>query len=121
MLKPAPVSALRRTTEVIFVCGSGEVHGKNVGASEIKRLDRSKGFLDIRVHCVIRRDGTRDMGRLLDRIGAYDEALNATAVFVMLVEGPGEITPTLSQQSSLEEFIKTLQVVYPSAEVVFQG
>jgi N-acetylmuramoyl-L-alanine amidase len=59
----------------------------DVGASEIDRWHRARGWLRIGYHAVIRRDGTVEMGRALDEMGAHALGYNDKSVAVCLVGG----------------------------------
>ena len=55
----------RQTTEIIFVHCSATKPSMDIDAKEIDRWHRERGFLKIGYHFVIKRDGTKEIGRQL--------------------------------------------------------
>lgn len=96
----------------------------DIGANEIDRWHRSRGFIKIGYHYVIRRDGTLEIGRPLTEIGAHVEGFNSSSIGVCLVGGvdrsklmkpTNNFTPT--QMSNLAVLLKGLKKLYPAAEI----
>lgn len=90
----------------------------------IDRWHRQKGWQCIGYHFVIKRDGTVEDGREVDKIGAHVENWNAVSVGICLSGGVDEAgTPvnnfTPEQFAALENLLKTLRFVYKTA--VIQG
>jgi N-acetylmuramoyl-L-alanine amidase len=59
----------------------------DIGRKEIDLWHRQRGFLEIGYHSVIRRDGTIEAGRALDRPGAHALGFNEISLGVCLVGG----------------------------------
>lgn len=59
----------------------------DVGAAEIDRWHRKRGFLKIGYHFVIRRSGEVETGRPLSEAGAHEPRVNSCSVSICLVGG----------------------------------
>ena len=96
----------------------------DIGAQDIDRWHREKGWMMIGYHKVIRRNGTIEDGRPLDKQGAHVKGLNSQSVGVCLIggmtankKGP-EINYTDEQYASLRELIDDLKENhFPKAKV----
>lgn len=114
--------AKRQDTDYIIIHCSATPPSMDVGAKEIDKWHRQRGWRKIGYHYVITRDGDIQEGRELDEIGAHCRGLNSTSVGVCLVggvnaEGEPESNFTSEQWASLEECIKDLLLPYSHAEV----
>jgi N-acetylmuramoyl-L-alanine amidase len=97
----------------------------DIGVNEIDRWHRDRGFLKIGYHIVIRRDGTMEMGRPLDEVGAHAEGHNSVSVAVCLVGGVDasklmkpENNFTPDQMVTLEMTILGLSTRFSHAEII---
>lgn len=95
----------------------------DIGAVEIDRWHRQRGFRKIGYHYVIRRDGTLNSGRDLDEVGAHVEGYNSISWGVCMVGGVNEdnyavenFTP--AQYRTLKTVIEKLLTLAPKAEVL---
>lgn len=59
----------------------------DIGAAEIERWHRARGFFGIGYHYVIRRNGQLEKGRPLEKAGAHAEGYNANSIGICLVGG----------------------------------
>jgi N-acetyl-anhydromuramyl-L-alanine amidase AmpD len=114
----------RKTTDFIAVHCSATQPKSDIGAPEIKRWHRERGFLDIGYHYVIRRNGVIDAGRPEHAAGAHVVGFNHNSVGVCLVgginaQGKSENNFTPEQFERLEMLLRTLKDKYPKA--VIQG
>lgn len=109
---------------------------QNIGAAEIDRMHRQRGFFKIGYHFVIRRDGTVETGRRLDEIGAHVEGKNSESIGICLVGGVekkghavraanGDLVSlvakdnfTLDQKHALAMQLTGLLHQFPNAEVL---
>lgn len=96
----------------------------DIGAWDIDRMHRLRGFLTLGYHFVIRRDGTVEPGRPLDKMGAHVESHNHCSVGVCLIGGVDEETKrraednfTEDQLASLYGLVKKLRLQFPQATV----
>jgi N-acetyl-anhydromuramyl-L-alanine amidase AmpD len=97
----------------------------DIGAKEIDRMHRQRGFLKIGYHFVIRRDGTIEKGRAFpDEIGAHVEGFNAVSCGICMIgginaNGKSEDNFTDHQYHSLALLLIDLHEKFPKA--VIQG
>lgn len=113
----------RKATEYIIIHCAATKPSMDIGAKEIDRWHRARGFLSIGYHFVIRRNGTIETGRNLEEIGAHARGYNSTSVGICLVGGISESGKpennfTQEQWKSLETLVKDLKTKYPDAEVI---
>lgn len=95
----------------------------NIGAKEITRMHRERGFLTIGYHFVIRRDGTVEKGRALDAIGAHAEGWNSRSLGICLVggidkDGKPQNNFTDDQFATLAKLLMDLRKDFPKASVL---
>ena len=93
--------------------------------NDIRRMHLQRGFLDVGYHFVIKRDGTVQEGRPLDRQGAHVARFNHLSVGVCMIGGVAEdgVTPennfTPEQFASLRRVLSDLQHNhFPHAEIL---
>lgn len=117
--------AKRKETKYIAVHCAATPAGMDIGVKEIDRWHRTKGFLKIGYHFVIRRTGQIELGRDEDEIGAHVQGYNAVSIGVCLVGGvdaddvsKAENNFTKEQFSTLRTLLERLQIQYPDAEVL---
>jgi len=94
----------------------------DVGAYEIDRWHRQKGYFRIGYHFVIRRDGTIEKGRALDEIGAHVQGYNNKSIGICMVggtdpQGRPENNFTPEQFDKLKFLLQALTADYPKAIV----
>lgn len=114
----------RLKTEFLAVHCSATQATQDIGAAEIDRWHRGRGFQCIGYHFVIRRDGRIEEGRSVEKIGAHVEGFNHNSVGICMVggitkEGKAENNFTPAQFATLKSLLKTLKTQYPAA--VIQG
>jgi len=81
----------------------------DVGATEIDRWHRDRGFLGIGYHFVIRRDGTAEPGRPLHEMGAHVRGWNNKSIGICLVGGVDEDKqPAMNFEQAQLETLKML-------------
>lgn len=113
----------RKSTDFIIIHCAATKPSMDVGAKEIDRWHRERGWLGIGYHFVIRRDGKVETGRQIDAPGAHAEGYNAKSVGVCLVggineKGRPECNFTEAQWASLSSLVRSLKETYPSAKVI---
>jgi N-acetylmuramoyl-L-alanine amidase len=115
-LKPADV-------KFIAVHCSATPPSMDIGAKELDRMHRQRGFRAIGYHKVIRRDGTVEDGRPLTERGAHVEDWNHCSIGICLVGGvDSKMKPqanfTPAQFIALEGLLKgDLMPKFPGAVV----
>jgi N-acetylmuramoyl-L-alanine amidase len=93
--------------------------------NDIRRMHLQRGFFDVGYHFVIKRDGTVQTGRPLDRQGAHVQGYNHLSVGVCMIGGVTEddvkvpennFTP--EQFASLRNVLAMLKQKFPHAEIL---
>ncbi|MDT8419343.1 MAG: N-acetylmuramoyl-L-alanine amidase [Desulfuromonadales bacterium] len=97
----------------------------DIGAAEIDRWHRAKGWRAIGYHHVIRRDGTIEKGRDLDgdgdvsdEIGAHAAGFNKGSIGICLVGGKPDFNFTRAQMRHLDFLVGEYEIRYPGIEVL---
>ncbi|MDX2086053.1 MAG: peptidoglycan-binding domain-containing protein [Candidatus Melainabacteria bacterium] len=115
---------MRKKTDYIVIHCSDTPPSMDIGAKEIDRWHRSKGWFRIGYHFVIRRDGTVELGRELNEVGAHTLHYNDRSVGVCLVGGmqedrkKSENNFTQAQWETLDKLIGELEQQFPQAKVL---
>ncbi len=114
----------RKLTEYIAVHASATQPKMDVGVKEIRQWHRAQGWTDIGYHYVIRRDGTLEVGRPEDVVGAHVSGFNNNSIGICLVGGvdsklKAEDNFTSAQYAELAVLLRKLKAKYPKA--IIQG
>ena len=114
----------RTKTDFIVLHCSATGDNQDIGAAEIDKWHRAKGWQCIGYHYVIRRNGKIEDGRDRDVIGAHVEGRNEHSVGICMVGGvdANDVTKaknnfTPEQFESLHELLLELQLYYPHAKI----
>lgn len=114
-----------RPIELIVIHCAATPPSADITAADIDRWHRSRGWLGIGYHYVIRRNGKVETGRPLDRAGAHVAGHNSRSIGICLAGGVAEKdrkTPeanfTPEQYAELALLIETLVERFPGAEVL---
>lgn len=99
---------------------------QDIGAAEIDKWHRDRGFAQIGYHHVIRRDGTVEPGRPEGVQGAHVRGHNAGAIGICLVGGIDRATGpdvgvdnrTPAQKRAAVALIRDILTRHPDAEIV---
>lgn len=97
---------------------------QDIGAEEIRRWHRERGWFDIGYHFVIRRNGEIEIGRPADVPGAHARGFNHVSLAFCMVGGVAEdgVTPednfTAEQYASLKKLLKLQEGPTPDAKIV---
>jgi N-acetyl-anhydromuramyl-L-alanine amidase AmpD len=110
----------RITTNYIIIHCSDTPSSMDIGANEIRQWHiNERNFIDIAYHFVIRRNGTRELGRNIEDVGSHTKGFNSSSVGICLVGGWKEMDNfTPPQWKELEVLVKELKLRYPKAEVL---
>jgi|TARA_R110002074_G_scaffold326104_1_gene496386 N-acetyl-anhydromuramyl-L-alanine amidase AmpD len=113
----------RKTTDYIVVHSTNTKPNVDLSARDIDERHRKRGLLKIGYHCVIKRDGTIELGRPFNEIGAHLQDYDIKSVGICIIGGlntRGVVAPdyTSQQQKSLYVLIKTLTYMYKDAKVI---
>lgn len=113
-----------RKINLIVVHCSATPEGRDVTAADINKMHIARGFKKIGYHYVVRLDGTVEMGRKENEIGAHAKGYNANSIGVCYVGGLAsdgktpKDTRTPAQKSALKKLLHTLKQRYPDARIV---
>ena len=114
----------RERTDYIAIHCSATGPKADIGAKDIDKWHRAKGWACIGYHYVIRRNGTVEEGRDEKVIGAHVENWNSVSVGVCMVGGvdADDITKaennfTKEQFASLKQLLVDLKTRYPKAKI----
>lgn len=114
----------RDTTDFIAIHCSATKPSQDIGRADIDRWHRAKGWNGIGYHFVIRRDGTIEVGRPVEAIGAHVENWNSVSVGICMVGGVTEANVNKAENNfaepqwvSLLATVKELKLRYPKATV----
>lgn len=111
--------------EYIIIHCSATPPDMDIGARDIDRWHRQRGWLGIGYHWVIRRDGTLEQGRKENVAGAHTQGYNSKSIGVCLVGGINNNEDkepadnfTENQQDMLLFLLGQLTERYPDAKVI---
>lgn len=112
-----------RPIDAIIIHCSYTYSSMDVDAAEIRRWHmEDNGWQDIGYHYVIKRDGTVETGRPVERAGAHVKGHNARSIGVCLVGGKGRLPDpgtnfTPAQWDSLRNLVVELKDRFPNAVI----
>lgn len=117
------IAKLKLPLKHIVVHCSATKAGQDIGAKEIDSWHRTRGFLKIGYHFVIRLDGKFEVGRYEDEVGAHAEGFNSSSIAVCLVggldaNGKPENNFNHEQMETLRRIVFALKDLHPNAEVL---
>lgn len=114
----------REKTDFIAIHCSATSSKQNIGAKDIDKWHRAKGWACIGYHYVIRRDGTVEEGREETVVGAHVQGWNEVSLGICMVGGvnaddinKAENNFTEAQFSSLKKLLVDLKTRYPKAKI----
>ena len=124
--------ATREITEVVTHWTAHFLNQGYIGSEEVEKIHIEKGFSTIGYHYVIKRDGTLQRGRPVNRPGAHalENEHNKYSIGIAFVAGyncnsgnPDYLnyvsaeSITGEQWKTLDQFLKAFYVVYPGGQV----
>ncbi len=77
---------MRKINKIIIHCSATKTE-QNINAAIIRSWHKAKGWSDIGYHFIIKRDGTIEIGRPLERAGAHVKGFNSDSIGICLVGG----------------------------------
>lgn len=112
----------RPISHLIVHCSATPANA-DIGAAEIDRMHRERGFQKIGYHYVIRRNGHVELGRPEHQIGAHATGFNSKSIGICLVGGAdkagrGEANFTQAQLTALRAMLVVLSQKYPQAQII---
>jgi len=112
----------RSIKKIILHC-SATAEGKDVTVATIRKWHLARKFNDIGYHYVIYRDGSINIGRDINKIGAHTEGHNTGSIGICYIGGCAKDgrtpkdTRTPEQKIALYKLIDDLLMLYPTAEI----
>lgn len=106
----------RRIDKIIIHCSATPVT-MDIGVDTIRKWHKDKGWSDIGYHLVIKRDGTVEIGRDINRMGAHTKGHNRGSIGICLIGGVDsrmmpEDNYTDEQWRSLRNTLRFLKLDY---------
>lgn len=100
---------MRNITDIILHC-SATPEGRDVTTDTIRGWHKKKGWKDIGYHFVVLLDGTVEVGRPVEVVGAHVRGLNASSIGVVYIGGTNALreakdTRTPAQKKSLDALL----------------
>lgn len=116
-----------KSVDLIVVHCSATRATDDIGAEDIDRWHKQRGWFRIGYHYVIRRDGTVEKGRPDDQPGAHARGYNHVSLGICMAGGVAangktpENNFTPAQFKSLEDLVKRLLNEHPHALPIGHG
>lgn len=112
---------MRKINMIIVHCSATKAE-QDIGAEEIDAWHKKQGWQEIGYHYVIRRNGTIEKGRDLEKAGAHCRGQNKHSIGVCLaggINGAGrpENNFTAEQFASLKLLLSELKEKFPQAGI----
>ena len=109
-----------RTITLIIIHCSAVKPWQESGVREIDRWHRAKGWKSCGYHYVVRRDGTVELGRPMEEVGAHCLNRNRHSIGICYeggldAEGRPADTRTEAQKKALRELLQQLHAQFPRA------
>lgn len=113
----------RKATDFLVVHCTATPEGKPFHRADIDKMHRQRGFTAIGYHYLICLDGTVEVGRPEDVIGAHVEGHNSNSIGISYVggvdaKGKAKDTRTPAQKGAMVALLTTLKAKYPKAVIV---
>jgi len=109
---------MRKIKHIVIHCADTP-KGMDIGVKEIREWHtKERGWSDIGYHYVIKLDGTIQLGRPLEKIGAHVKGYNSHSIGICYIGGKGGDTRTDAQKATLESLLYELKDIYPDAEIL---
>ena len=93
----------RKQTDFIVIHCSATKPSMNIDADTIDSWHKKRGFSSIGYHFVLKRDGTREIGRHIDEVGAHAKGFNHRSIGICLVGGVTQDDHTIPEDNFTKE------------------
>lgn len=112
----------KRDIDLIILHCADTYSNMNISVKDIDNWHKQRGWSGVGYHFFIKLDGTIEVGRNIDKIGAHCKGYNKNSIGICYAGGKGnngkpEDTRTDAQKRSISALIINLQASNPSAEV----
>lgn len=113
---------MRKINLIVIHCADTYAR-MDIGVKEIREWHLARGFNDIGYHYVVRRDGTIEAGRPLEKPGAHAAGYNSQSIGICYIGGKGdndkpEDNRTPAQKQALHDLVNSLKQQFPQAKIV---
>lgn len=114
---------MRPISHIVIHC-SATKEGADIKAADVDAWHKAKGWEGIGYHFFIKLDGTIELGRPIQRVGAHVAGHNKNSIGICYAGGLEEDgktpkdTRTEKQKESMKNLCETLLRKFPSAKVV---
>lgn len=113
---------MRRITMIVLHC-SGVMPNVHQDISVVDNYHRSKGWKGVGYHFYVRRDGTVEIGRRLEEVGAHCVGHNKYSIGICYEGGlnsaaQAEDTRTPQQVRELRKLVERMHAYFPNAIIV---
>lgn len=116
---------MRQINTIVVHCSATRA-SQDIGAADIDRWHREgNGWSQIGYHYVVRRDGTVEPGRDIEKSGAHVRGHNSNSIGVCLVGGVAEDDVSVAEDNftgkqweALTGLLRNLLASYPKAVIV---
>lgn len=115
---PLDLLSLNRKVNLLIIHCSATPPDMDMGAYEITKWHKDRGWHTIGYHGVIRRDGTYEDGRDINRTGAHVRGYNTGSIGVCLVGGLDENNKP--EDNFTDAQYKTLSLICRGAKAVIK-
>ena len=102
----------REYTDMIVIHHTGNSSDDDLSAADIHAIHQAQGWSGIGYHFVIRKDGTVEVGRPLDYLGAHAYGENNHTIGIHVCGNFELVSPTDAQIESLAKLIADLTEIY---------
>jgi len=114
---------MRDIDKIILHCSATREGDDSVNVAVIDRWHKARGWRGCGYHYVVLIDGTIEVGRMIDEIGAHVKNMNKSSIGVCYIGGvekdgkTPKDTRTENQKESLLLLLQTLKKMFPNATV----
>lgn len=108
---------MRKISEIIIHC-SDSPKSLDIGAAEIDKWHKDKGWSGIGYHYVIKRNGDIESGRPIHEVGAHCKGRNEHSIGVCVIGGNnGQFDYNPDQFESLADLVQACDLLFPGIKV----
>lgn len=112
---------MRKINLIVIHCADTYAQ-MDIGVQEIRKWHLKRGFKDIGYHYVIRRDGSIEQGRPLEKPGSHASGYNACSIGICYAGGKGpdgkpQDNRTPEQIQAMHDLVTSLLHEFPQAIV----
>lgn len=110
---------MRKIDKIVIHC-SATPKGRYFDVDDIRRWHvQERGWSNVGYHYIILLDGTIQLGRSIEVVGAHVKGHNLTSIGICYIGGShGVDTRTQEQKKSLSLLLKTLRLIFKDAEIL---